>query len=188
MGARRTRRLGFFLCRPRNGARGPRLPPRPRNAAAVKAYDARAWLSPSRVMAYSLNDPYRRYRWVLRANALTVGIGFGLLLLLRPQLLDALWGWAAPPDHWALRLSGAGLAGMGGAFLEISGRPAITRWASLTVMLCNGLLAGLLFAAYFTGGLAPAPVAGRFLLFLLFLANLSCLVLPWAYLRDDLKP
>lgn len=139
-------------------------------------------------MAYSLNDPYRRYRWVLRANALTVGIGFGLLLLLRPQLLDVLWGWTAPPDHWALRLSGVGLAGMGGAFLEISSRPAITRSASLTVMFCNGMMAGLLFAAYFTGGLAPAPVEGRFLLFLLFLANLSCLVLPWAYLQEDLKP
>ncbi len=43
-------------------------------------------------MAYSLNDPYHLYRYVLRANALLCGLGLGLLLLGQPH-------WATVPDR-----------------------------------------------------------------------------------------
>lgn len=139
-------------------------------------------------MAYSLNDPYRLYRLVLRVTALGTGLGFGLLLIVRPQLMGLLWGWHEPAAYWALRLGGAGLAGMGVALLEISWRPVIARLTSLTVMLCNGTMAGILFSAYVGDGLALLHPAGRILLWALFLGHLACVVLPLSYLGDDLKP
>ena len=48
-------------------------------------------------MAYSLNDPYRPYRYVLRVNALLCGLGLGLLLLGQPHWATDLLGWPHAP-------------------------------------------------------------------------------------------
>ena len=75
-------------------------------------------------MAYSLNDPYRLYRYVLRTNALLCGLGLGLLLLGQPHWATDLLGWPMPRQAlWPVRLGGAGLAGMGHqALVDADGR------------------------------------------------------------------
>lgn len=141
-------------------------------------------------MAYSLNDPYRLYRIFLRLNATLTGLGLGLLLLAQPQILIRLWDGQGQAEAvlWTLRLSGAGLTGMGVTFWEISARAFITRLASLAIMLSSGLLAAILFGAYVSGALAVLTGPGRLVLLLLFLCQLACVIIPLAYLGDDLTP
>ncbi len=137
-------------------------------------------------MAYTLNDPYRLYRLVLRFNASVIGLGLGGLLFLRPQQL-ALWG-LEDAGSLALRLGGAGLIGMGCVFLEISTRPVIPRLASVGVILSHALLGAALFGGYVGGDLAALDLTGRIVLVGLFLCCLVCVVLPFAYWAEDLTP
>lgn len=140
-------------------------------------------------MAYSLNDPYRLYRYVLRANALLCGLGLGLLLLGPAHWTADLLGWPMPRQTlWPVRLGGAGLAGMGLLFLDLSARPVIRGRSSLVVIACNALLAGVVLTAYLTGDLAPTTPVGVAVLLVLFLSQLVCAVLPVTYLGENLKP
>ncbi len=137
-------------------------------------------------MAYSLNDPYRLYRLALRFNAGVIGLGLGGLLFLWPQQL-ALWG-TEDVGPLSLRLGGAGLIGMGLAFMEISTRPVISRLASAGVILSHALLSVALFGGYVGGELAALDLVGRIVLIGLFLCCLICVVLPCAYWGEDLTP
>ncbi len=137
-------------------------------------------------MAYSLNDPYRLYRLGLRCNACVIGIGLGLVLLLRPRQLG--WLEAADAAIWAVRLGGAGLMGMGLAFLEVSTRPVIARLASGAVILSHALLGTVLLVGYIWGELPALDGVGRLVLVGLFLCCLVGVVLPCAYLDEDLTP
>ena len=139
-------------------------------------------------MAYSLNDPYRGLRIALRLDASLVGLAWGGLLLLAPQLLEKLWLGTEIFSLWAWRLSGTCLLAMGLTFLELSWRPTISRLSAFTVMFVNGILGGVLFQAYVTGAIVPPQVWGQMLLLSLFLCNLTCVILPWAYLGEDLRP
>ncbi len=137
-------------------------------------------------MAYSLNDPYRLYRLTLRLNASVIGIGLGLALFLRPQWLTFLG--AGETGMLAIRLGGAGLVGMGLAFWEVTTRPVMPRLASVAVILSHALLAAVLFGSYVGGSLAALDLTGRVVLVVLFLCCLVCVVLPCAYLREDITP
>ena len=140
-------------------------------------------------MAYSLNDPYRLYRYVLRTNALLGGLGLGLLLLGQPHWAADLLGWPMPRQVlWPVRLGGAGLAGMGLLFLDLAAQPVIRGRSSWVVMACNALLAGVVLTAYLTGDLAPTTPVGIGVLLILFLNQLVCAVLPLTYLGENLKP
>lgn len=140
-------------------------------------------------MAYSLNDPYRLYRYVLRANALLCGLGLGLLLLGQPHWAADLLGWPMPRQTlWPVRLGGAGLAGTGLLFLDLAAQPVIRGRSSLVVIACNALLAGVVLTAYLTGDLVPTAPVGIGVLLILFLNQLVCVVLPVTYLGENLKP
>lgn len=139
-------------------------------------------------MAYSLNDPYRGLRVALRVDGCLVGFAWGGLLLAAPQLLQALWTDAETVSLWVWRLGGAGLMAMGLVFLELSWRTTISRLSTLAVILVNGMLGGVLFQAYVSGAIVPPQIWGKLLLLGLFLCNLICVVLPWAYLGEDLLP
>ena len=139
-------------------------------------------------MAYSLNDPYRGLRTVLRVDGVLVGLAWGGVLLAAPQLLQNLWTDSETVSLWVWRIGGAGLIAMGLAFLELSGRPVISRLSALTVMLVNGVMGGVLFQAYVSGALIPPQIWGKLLLLGLFLCNLICVILPWVYFGEDLLP
>lgn len=139
-------------------------------------------------MAYSLNDPYRGLRIALRLDAALVGLAWGGLLLAAPQILEEHWFGTEMIGHWAWRLSGACLLAMGLTFLELSWRPTISRLSAFTVMAVNGFLGGVLFQAYVNGTISPPQMWGQVALLILFLCNLTCVILPWAYLGEDLKP
>ena len=140
-------------------------------------------------MAYSLNDPYRLYRYALRANALLCGLGLGLLLLGQPHWATDLLGWPMPRQAlWPVRLGGAGLAGLGLLFLDLAAQPVIRGRSSLVVIACNALLAGVVLTAYLTGDLVPTTPIGIGVLLILFLSQLVCVVLPVTYLGENLKP
>lgn len=140
-------------------------------------------------MAYSLNDPYRLYRYVLRTNALLCGLGLGLLLLGQPHWATELLGWPMPRQVlWPVRLGGAGLAGQGLLFLDLAAQPVIRGRSSLVVIACNALLAGVVLTAYLTGDLVPTAPVGIGVLLILFLSQLVCVVLPVTYLGENLKP
>ncbi len=139
-------------------------------------------------MAYSLNDPYRGLRLVLRIDASLVGLVLGGSLLFAPQFLHTLWTNSEMNSFWMWRLGGAGLVAMGLSFLELSTRPAISPSSAFSVMLANGVLGVVLFQAYVSGAVNPPQIWGRLTLLALFLCNLTCVILPWAYLGEDLKP
>ncbi len=139
-------------------------------------------------MAYSLNDPYRGLRMLLRVDGVLVGLVWGGLLLVAPQTLQLLWIGSETGSLWVWRMGGAGLVAMGLVFLELSWRPAISRLSSLTVMLVNGVMGGVLFQAYVSGAIVPPQIEGKLLLLGLFLCNLICVILPWGYLGEDLLP
>ncbi len=140
-------------------------------------------------MAYSLNDPYRLYRYVLRTNALLGGLGLGLLLLGQPHWAADLLGWPMPRQVlWPVRLGGAGLAGMGLLFLDLAAQPVIRGRSSWVVMACNALLAGVVLTAYLTGDLAPTTQVGIGVLLILFLNQLVGAVLPLTHLGENLRP
>ncbi len=139
-------------------------------------------------MAYSLNDPYRGLRVVLRINASLVGLVLGGSLLFAPQFLHTFWTDSEMNNFWMWRLSGAGLVAMGLSFLELSTRPAISRTSAFSVMLTNGVLGVVLFQAYVSGAINPPHIWGRLTLLGFFLCNLTCVILPWSYLGEDLQP
>ena len=139
-------------------------------------------------MAYSLNDPYRGLRMALRVDGFLVGLAWGGLLLVAPQLLQALWTGSEITSLWVWRLGGAGLVAMGLAFLELSWRTTISRLSTLTMILVNSVLGGTLFQAYVSGAVTPPHIWGKLLLLGLFLCNLVCVILPWMYLGEDLLP
>ena len=88
----------------------------------------------------------------------------------------------------AIRLGGAGLVGMGLAFWEVTTRPVIPRLASVAVILSHALLAGrtvwkLCGRQPDCPGLDRSGSSGC-----AFPVLSVCVVLPFAYLREDITP
>lgn len=136
-------------------------------------------------MAYTFVDHYRPIRTILRVDALLVGVGLGLLLLLYPvDLLTALGFDAVAP--LMARLAGSALLGQGLGLLLDAAEVELNAGTLVSTIISNGLLATTLFVAYINNDLAHLTLWGNLLLLVIFVTCLLTAVLPIPYLRPGL--
>jgi len=133
-------------------------------------------------MAYTFVDHYRPIRTILRVDALVVGLGLGLVLLLHPtNWFDAL-GFAAGAPTMA-RLAGSALVGLGVGLLLAAADPELSVGTLISAIVSNSLLAASLLIAYLAGEIGRLTPWGYLVLLLLFVVCLLTAVLPIPYLR-----
>ena len=134
-------------------------------------------------MAYTLSDPFRPLRTVLRMCGVTMLLA-GLLLLLLPG--DRLTGWLAlVAPLWPARLAGAGLLTLGVYYLLAAGDRAVGLPALVTCSLGNGLPAVVIVAAYLQQDMVALSWPARIALIGLFAIFLTGAVTPLRYLRAE---
>lgn len=134
-------------------------------------------------MAYTLSDPFRPLRTVLRICGVTMLLA-GLLLLLLPG--DRLTAWLAlTAPLWPARLAGAGLLTLGIYYLLTAGERAVGLPALVTCSLGNGLPAVVIVAAYLQQDMAALGWPARIALIAFFAILLTGAVTPLRYLRAE---
>ena len=134
-------------------------------------------------MAYTLSDPFRPLRTVLRICGVTMLLA-GLLLLLLPG--DRLTAWLAlTAPLWPARLAGAGLLTLGIYYLLTAGERAVGLPALVTCSLGNGLPAVVIVAAYLQQDMAALGWPARIALIAFFAIFLTGAVTPLRYLRAE---
>ena len=137
-------------------------------------------------MAYTLTDPFRALRGVLRFNGATfLMLAFGLLLASL-----GLFGAENPVATgllWPLRLAMAGLTTLGVYFLLAAAERFLSTTALVTCMLGNGLVALVILLAYLGRELDGLTWLGQLLLIVIFAICLVGVVTPIRYLRADYR-
>ena len=134
-------------------------------------------------MAYTLSDPFRPLRTVLRICGVTMLLA-GLLLLLLPG--DRLTAWLAlTAPLWPARLAGAGLLTLGIYYLLAAGERAVGLPALVSCSLGNGLPAVVIVAAYLQQDMAALGWPARIALIAFFAIFLTGAVTPLRYLRAE---
>lgn len=134
-------------------------------------------------MAYTLSDPFRPLRTVLRVCGVTMLLA-GLLLLLLPAGPLANW-LAITAPLWPVRLAGAGLLTLGVYYLLAAAERGIGLPTLVTCSLGNGLPAVVIVSAYLQQDMAALGWPARIVLVLLFVAFLAGAVAPLRYLRAE---
>ncbi len=134
-------------------------------------------------MAYTLSDPFRSLRVVLRL----CGAAFlltGLFFLLLPAANAApLLGLSGP--LWPLRLAGATVLTLGIAFQFAAAERIIGLAVLITCILGNGLPALLLVIAYLQGEMSAFAWPMQAAMLLLFVIWLIGAVAPLRFLRSE---
>jgi hypothetical protein len=135
------------------------------------------------IMAYTLSDPYRSLRLVLRLCGATFLLTGFFFLLLPASSATALMGLSGP--LWPLRLAAAGLLTLGVAFLFAASERTIGLAVLVPCILGNALPALLLVIAYLQGEMSGFawPVQGAMLI--LFVIWLIGAVTPLRFLRSE---
>lgn len=136
-------------------------------------------------MAYTLGDPFRSLRLILRINGFFVGVVLGLLLLLAPRTLLLGWGIYESGAIWSLRLAGASQIGLGIFFFLTASQDYLSKLTLITTVVTNSLLALVLLVAYLQRELTGLSTVGRVLFVLLFVLCLLGAVLPLRYVRGS---
>jgi len=136
-------------------------------------------------MAYTFVDHYRPIRTMLRVDALVVGLGLGLVLLIHPVDLLTASGFGVGSPLLS-RLAGSALLGLGIGQLLAAAEADLRAGTLVAAILSNGLLASSFFVAYLSGDLAGLTTWGYLLLFLLLAVCLLTAVLPIPYLRQGI--
>ncbi|HQY92914.1 hypothetical protein [Caldilinea sp.] len=135
-------------------------------------------------MAYTLSDPFRSLRVVLRLSG-AASLLTGLIFLLLPDATAVeTMGLGAGP-LWPLRLAGAALLTLGIFYLLTAGERIIRLPALVTVALGNGLPSVLVVTAYLQQQMAEFtwPLQGAMLT--LFVIWLTGAVAPLRFLRAE---
>ncbi|MEZ4614692.1 MAG: hypothetical protein R2867_04140 [Caldilineaceae bacterium] len=135
-------------------------------------------------MAYTLGDPFRPLRLILRMNAVVIGLLLGLVFLLLPGTLLIHWGLTVEGAIWPLRLAGASQIALGCFLLIASGQDYMNRILLFTATLTHVLWALTLLVAYLQHELGRLVLFGRILLILIFLGCLLGAVTPLRYIRS----
>lgn len=136
-------------------------------------------------MAYTFIDHYRPIRTMLRVNALVVGLGLGLVLLLHPVDLLLVLGFGVGSPLLS-RLAGSALLGLGIGQLLAAAEADLRAGTLVAASVSNGLVAASLFVAYLSGELNGLTGWGYLVLILLFGVCLLTAVLPIPYLRQGI--
>jgi len=134
-------------------------------------------------MAYTLSDPFRSLRVVLRVCGVTMLLA-GLLLLLLPAALLADW-LAITAPLWPVRLAGAGLLTLAVYYLLAAAERAVSLLMLVTCSLGNGLPAVIIVSAYLQQDMAALAWPARIALVVFFVVFLAGAVVPLRYLRAE---
>ena len=125
----------------------------------------------SLTMAYTFTDHYRAARLSLRVNAVLIGLGLGLLLLIYPRDLFMTAGITLG-SAWTARIGGAALIGLGIGQLSAAAASDLPQASLLVAVISNGAISISLLIAYFEGdmvALHPFGVAGLLVIFVVCL-------------------
>ncbi len=136
-------------------------------------------------MAYTLGDPFRALRLMLRINGFLVGIVLGLSLLIAPRTLLLGWGIYDGGTIWPLRLAGTSQMALGAFFFIMATQDYLSKAVLWTITLTNSILALVLLTAYLQQELAGLSTMGQVLFVLVFLLYLLGAVIPLRYVRGD---
>jgi len=136
-------------------------------------------------MAYTLGDPFRSLRLILRVNGFFVGVVLGLLLLFAPRTLLLTWGIYESGPLWPLRLAGASQIGLGIFFFLTASQDYLSKLTLVTTVVTNSLLAIVLLVAYLQQELTGLSTVGQVLFVLLFVLCLLGAVTPLRYVRGS---
>ena len=136
-------------------------------------------------MAYTLGDPFRALRLILRINGFFVGVVLGLLLLFAPRMLLLAWGIYENGPIWPVRLAGASQIGLGVFFFLTASQDYLSKLTLITTVVTNSLLALVLLIAYLQQELTGLSTVGQVLFVLLFLLCLLGAVIPLRYVRGS---
>lgn len=138
-------------------------------------------------MAYSLADPYRPLRLVMRINGVVVGLLLGILLLLAsPGLLMRL-GIHLSGSLLAVRVSGVALLGVGLFLLGNATVRDLDMPQLLPCIVFHGILALVLILAWFRGDLGALNVAGQIVLLVVFVLCLVGALAPVRYFSAEYR-
>lgn len=133
-------------------------------------------------MAYTFTDHYRAVRWVLRADALVVGLGVGTVLLVQPAWMLQWLGVHTGTAPWVGRIGGSVLWGLALGMLAAAGESEVRRPMLLAAAVSNGLMVVSLLAAYLQPAFLDLTWWGTFFLLVVFATCLLTTVLPLPYL------
>jgi len=137
-------------------------------------------------MAYTLTDPFRTLRALLRFNGATYLLLAAGLLLATFGLLGAENPLASGP-FWPARLAAAGLATLGVYFLLAAGERFLATTTLVTAITGNSLVALVILLAYLSREFDGLNLPGQLLLIVIFGICLAGAVTPIRYLRAELR-
>lgn len=132
-------------------------------------------------MAYSLGDPYRPLRLVLRINGVIVGLALGGLLAVAPHSWLQGMGWSQGGAALPWRLAGVSLLSFGIFLLLSASNRDFDRTVLVPCLLFHALLAVALLVGYLRDGFAGLDATGGTLLLTIFLLCLAGALAPVRY-------
>lgn len=137
-------------------------------------------------MAYTLTDPFRSLRFVLRLSGVTMTLG-GAALVFAPIARLVEWQLIGNGPSWPIRLAGTLLITLGLTYLLTAGERRIGAPGMVACMLGNALVAAVLFLAYFRQELTQLSWLGLILYVIVFVISLIGAVTPLRYLRAEYR-
>lgn len=135
-------------------------------------------------MAYTLGDPFRSLRLLLRTNGVLIGLVLGICLLTAPKSWLVGWGIYTSGALWPLRFAGASQLGLGLFFVLMAGQDYLSRLMLISTVIANSVLALVLLTAYLQQELTALSPVGQVLFVLVFLLYLTGAVIPLRYVRS----
>ena len=133
-------------------------------------------------MAYTFTDHYRAPRLLLRVNAVLIGLGLGLLLLIYPRDLLVAAGITLG-SAWTARIGGSALIGLGIGLLSAAAESDLQPASLLVATISNGAISISLLVAYFEGDMDALHPLGAAGLLVIFVVCLLTAVLSAPYIR-----
>jgi len=137
-------------------------------------------------MAYTLSDPFRPLRVVLRLSGATAFL-VGILFLLIPSASAVELLSLGVGPLWPLRLAGAGLVTLGLFYLLAANERSIHPPAMFTCMVGNGIPALLVVSAYLQQEMTAFSLPAQAVMLIVFVIWLIGAVAPLRYLRAEYR-
>ncbi len=134
-------------------------------------------------MAYTFQDYYRTIRWLFRWTGLVLGLGLGSLLLFLPAPWLMALGLPATTPLWMVRAGGAALLGNGVARLLAAQETEPSLGLLVGAAMGDGILALVLFIAYFQGQFQGLHRLGQAGLLVVFTTCLLSVLTVLTFLR-----
>ncbi|MFN8442738.1 MAG: hypothetical protein U0175_18325 [Caldilineaceae bacterium] len=139
-------------------------------------------------MAYSLGDPFRPLRLVMRLNGSVLGLvsGFALLALRQSRLIDL--GILHGESGWPLRLAGSALIALGLFLILAANERMIELSVLVSMVVAHTLFALVLLNSYLRDEFAGLNLFGQFLIIVIFILCLIGAVSPLRYFQAEYRP